>query len=111
MKVTISPQEMTLGEMEEFEAASGSGIDGLYQLIDGREKVSLSEVPLKMITALVWIFAKRDDPGLTMDQVRATRMVDLEFGDPPAEAGAVASAATSRRSAASTTSRRKTSGR
>ncbi|MFN0096086.1 MAG: hypothetical protein ACKVVT_15095 [Dehalococcoidia bacterium] len=110
IKITIDTTKLTLGEMEDFEAAAGASIGELARITEGKETVKLTDVPVKMLTALAWIFARRENPTLTLAAVRDTQLTDLEFTDPFVDAGTAASSGSSRPSATSTSSRRRRSG-
>lgn len=105
MQVEIDLKKLTLGELELAEEMYGGLIGPLMNdLTSGRP------IPFKMNNIIIWLFARRQDPSLTLDDIRAMGE-DLDVLLPPAPAtGAAASSSGSRSSRASTTSRRKTSG-
>ena len=110
MKLEIDPHSMTLGEMEDFEAAAGASFAELAKLFDSGQPVRMSEIPIRILTAMVWIFGRRADPELTIEATRKIKLMDLAAELPPSTAGEAASSATSRSSRTSTSSRRRNSG-
>lgn len=92
MKLTFDFDELTVGDIEDFEDACGIPIFEVKQ----------GSVPTKALAPLIWISERRNNPAFTLDDARKVRVSDLEYGDPPAEAGDGASTAGSRRSQSST---------
>lgn len=86
MQVNIDPQSLTLGDLEDWEAATGKDSAGLLAKFD-KGGFSLQDLSVRELTVLVWISARKDDPGLTLDDVRASKLVDLELNRPLAGAG------------------------
>lgn len=98
MKLTINYDELTVGDVEDFEAACGIDITALGP----------GAVPTKALAPLIWITQRRVDPSFTLEDARRVRFTDLEIASPPAGAGPAGSTAGSRRSRSSTgTPRRK----
>lgn len=113
MKLTIDPNSLTFQDIEDMEEATGRPIGEFLAKFQGRDgkDISLAEFPAKMLTAMVWVFGRREEPGLTLEGARAMRLAELEMNNPPAEAGgATKGSGGSRSSRGSTGSRRRISG-
>lgn len=78
-KITIDLDDLTLGEMDDFEKASGIGVQDLQ---DG-------SMPTQAVIALVWLSQRRANPKYTIEDARKVRMSELDFdGNPtPAKPG------------------------
>ena len=113
MKLTIDPEQMTLRDMEDLEQVSGKPVGEFIAKFQGKAggDIRLVDFDAKTIVAMVWIFGRKSEPGLTLDAARDTALASLEFDVPPGEAGGAARASNgSRSSRASTASRRRISG-
>lgn len=111
MKLQIDPASMTLGDMEDYEAASGSTVGRLIERFEDGGPIGVRDFTTRELVALVWVFARRADPGLTVEDVREMRLIDLEFESPPSEAsGAPRGSTGSPSSRESTGSRPQSSG-
>jgi hypothetical protein len=60
---------LTLGDIEDFETASGVSVT---TLTDG------GTLPVKAVVALVWVVRRQTEPAFTLDDARRLRMADLE---------------------------------
>ncbi len=83
--IAISIDEFTLGEIEELEELTGMTLRALM-----RRMQSDDGAPTKAVSALAWIARRRAEPELTLDDVRALRLSEIEFAgaaeaDEPAE--------------------------
>lgn len=78
----LSIADMTLGEAELFEEHSGLAVMELSRRASSSEDGEV-ELPLKAITALLWLSRRREDPEVTIEQVREVKVTDmaLDFGD------------------------------
>lgn len=61
----INITDLTLAECEEFEAETGVLITSLDEG---------GEVPIKVLTALVWLTKRRDEPSFTLDDARKVKL-------------------------------------
>jgi len=61
--ILVDPDDLTLGEVEDFEQASGTSI----------ANVLAGEVSARALIALVWVMKRRDNPAFTMDDARKIR--------------------------------------
>lgn len=114
MRLEINPETMTLRDIEDMEAATGRPIGEFLARFEGRQagEVRLTDFPAKMLTAMVWVFGRKTEPTLTLEEARDTALVELDFSLPPEGAGGTERASNgSRNSRASTGSRRRNSGR
>ncbi len=76
MKITLDPDKVTLGDLEDFEDASGQDLDRVLASVD--ESGAVQNMRMKTVLALVWVFGRKTDPSLTLDQVRAWPMSELD---------------------------------
>ena len=113
MKLAIDPEAMTLRDIEDMEAVSGRPIGEFLGRFQGKssEQITLGDFDAKTIVAMVWVFGRKNEPGLTLDEARDTRLMDLGFETPPDGASGTERASSgSQNSRASTASRRRISG-
>ena len=75
-KLSIDLNDLTLGEMEDFEKLSG------IKLSD----VEGGSVPAAALIALVYISKRRTDPKYTIKKARAVKVTDLQLGADPTPA-------------------------
>ena len=101
-KLRFDPDDLTLGELEEFETVTGKPLDEVMSeqpVIDAdgkpvRDKrgrpVRQVRMSMKEVIALMWLIRRRDEPGFTLDDARKLRVADLnelelvQAGDPKA---------------------------
>lgn len=88
-KLRFNPEDLTLGELEEFEEVTGRPFDEVMsekEVIgpDGkpvRDKrgrpVRQVRMAMKEITALMWLLTRREDPQFTIEQARKLKISDL----------------------------------
>lgn len=105
MKLTLDFDELTVGDIEDFEAACQSDIFTMVKA-DGT-----LDVPLRAIAPLIWITERQRNPDYTLEDARRVKLSEIERGDPPAAAGPARSTAGSRRSPSSTGTPRRKSAR
>lgn len=74
--ISLDIDDLDLGEAEDFEAASGMA------LLDLKGK----QLPVKALTALVWIVKRRSNPKFTLKQARRVKVTSIDFVSDPTEA-------------------------
>lgn len=91
MKLSINPDDMTLGDMEDFEDATGVSLskalspvpvldeNGNRVLDDKGRPVKEANVTAKSLIALVWITTRRTNPEFTLADARNVKVTELEF--------------------------------
>lgn len=62
-------EDLTLGDIEDFEAAGGVPMTALA---DG------GQLPFKAVIALVWVIRRQQEPDFTLEDARRLRMAELE---------------------------------
>jgi hypothetical protein len=72
VKIRLDPDELTLGDAEDIEAA-GFDLAGLGRLVE------TGKVPLKLAVLLVWITGRKVDPSFTYEDARALKVTELEI--------------------------------
>jgi len=112
IRLEFDPNDLTLGDMEDIEAATGEPFGAFAQRFQGKSEAEvLATLPSKVLTAMVWIAGRRNDPTFTLQRARDTKATEIEAGRPPAKAaGTQRSSGGSPNSRASTASRRRISG-
>jgi hypothetical protein len=80
VKVTFDPGSMTLGEIEEFEEITGHRM----------EELGPKTIRTKDIVALIFLQERRVNPAYSLDDARAIKLSEFEFG-PPTNAAPAAS--------------------
>ncbi|CCF83649.1 hypothetical protein [Nitrolancea hollandica] len=69
LNLNIDPNDFTLGDIEDFEAYCGQP----FELLLGKGAV----VSGKMLTALIWVIKRREDPSYTTEQARTIKLSDF----------------------------------
>jgi len=101
-KLRFDPDDLTLGELEEFETATGKPLDEVMseQPVVGADGKPVRDkrgrplqqvrMTMKEVIALMWLIRRRDEPGFTLEDARKLRVADLnelelvQNGDPKA---------------------------
>lgn len=90
--LTLNPDDLTLGEMEEFEDIAGRPLADVMRgevalddedkpVRDARGKVVREIRPrVKEITALVFLAKRRSDPSYTLAGARGVKLTELRLG-------------------------------
>lgn len=69
MDLTLNPFDLTLEEGEEFESYTGQSITALKPNVTPSAKV---------VTALIWLLKRREEPSFTLAQARQLRYSEVE---------------------------------
>lgn len=100
-KITLNLDNMTLGDMEDFEDATGKTVEELLGsepvLDENGRKVAdpddpkgrplmKTKVSMRAMVGLIYISLKKDNPSITPADVRAMPINDFEFEEDPTEA-------------------------
>jgi len=72
MKLDLDPDNLTLGDMEDFEAVAGRG------LTEAMEDYKAGTISMKEVVGLVWICGRAANPAFTLDDARRLKVTDLE---------------------------------
>ena len=76
IRMTVNIDELTLGELEEFEEATD------LRLVGG----DLDKMPMKALVYLVYLAQRKADPAYTLEDARSLKMGDIEImGGTPIE--------------------------
>lgn len=75
MKLTLDPNKITVGDIEDFEEATGSG---LMEMVSKLSVDGMTEMRGRDIKALIWIARRQDDPSFTLEQTRAVTLGELQ---------------------------------
>lgn len=96
MDLTINPFDLTLEEGEEFEAYTGQSITAFKANVTPSAKV---------VTALIWLLKRREQPAFTLAQARQLRYSEVEvvLGSLPFAAAAPGDGSASSPSSATST--------
>lgn len=73
MKIEFNVDDLTLGEAEDLEEYLGMGLDEIGAALKG------GQASTKMVTALVWIAKRKEEPAFTLAQARNVKVAELEF--------------------------------
>lgn len=92
----VDPDDLTLGELDDFEQAVGESFEVMLRgrpvkdddgrvVVDPRTKKPKREVQptFKQVIALVWIAKRREDPTFTIEQARHIKLAELQIGQTP----------------------------
>jgi len=69
-KIVIDPQQLTLGEIEDVEQATGKGLSDLFTTEAGG------------LLVMVFVEFRRTDPTFTWEQARAVKFSDIDVDRP-----------------------------
>lgn len=94
MKFSIDPDGFTLGDMEDFEEVTGKTLQSALKPVpifdeetgerakdEKGRPLSAADVTAKVLTALVWLSARADNPDLTLADARKIKVTELVFED------------------------------
>lgn len=73
-KLTVNIDDLTLGELEDFEEAAGISVADI--------QARGGSMPVRAVSALVWVTKRRDDKDFTLDQARKIKLSEVEFTNP-----------------------------
>lgn len=72
-KIVIDAAELTLGDLEDFEKVSGATYAELTKLKSGENP------PLNVLIGLIYVFGRKHNPEMTLDDVRNVNLGKLEI--------------------------------
>lgn len=99
MKIRLDINDLTLGEIEEFEELTGTTVGSIKE----------GSFTAKQMRAAVWLALRKDNPEMTFDDTKDLTLRELNISVvPPAGAGPAATANGSRPSARSSAGARRT---
>lgn len=75
--VDVDLDAFTLGDIEDFEEASGVTFMQLHSALQNNDYSVLSG---KIIKALAWIMKRHEDPDFTLEQAREVSLGDVDLG-------------------------------
>lgn len=77
--MAFDPNELTLGDMEDLETASGIPFDKITEALSTEGTAP----PIALVIALVWVMRRKSEIGLKLEDVRSTRIADISamFGE------------------------------
>lgn len=73
MKIKLDIDELTFGDMEDFEEFAG------VPLMEAMQQVQAGQMPLKPAIGLIWICQRAINPNFTLDDARKVKLNDLEI--------------------------------
>lgn len=81
----IDPDDLTIGDLEDFEDITGQSFDQAFQA-NGN---GTAHVSAKAIKAMVFLVKRRDDPSFTLDDARNVKIgaLDIATKEDPTDAG------------------------
>ena len=70
-KITLEldVDSLTLGEIEQLEEIANRAIGEIFDIVSGVQPMRAS-----VLTAIVWLVKRRQDPSFTVEQARSTRV-------------------------------------
>jgi len=84
VQITFDINALSLEDAEDLEEYTGIPVMKLSAALEA------GAVPTKVLTAMVWILKRREDPSFTLAAARALRFNDLEVELPKAGAAVAA---------------------
>lgn len=70
--LVVDFDDLELGELEDFEEATG---------LDFTQMKPGKALPVKALTALVWIVKRRTEPDFTIEDARKMKLSTVDLGD------------------------------
>ncbi len=110
-KLSIDPNAMTIGDLEDFEDIVGMSMDKAFKPVPAlddegnrlygepddkgiRRPEMTVELSTKALKALVWIIKRQADPNFTLDDARKVKVSELDIeGEPDSSADPTVAAA------------------
>ncbi|MDG4826019.1 hypothetical protein O7635_29570 [Asanoa sp. WMMD1127] len=96
LDLNLNPDELTLGDLEDFEAHTGTTIDKAFKtvpvfddetgerLFDEKGRpITTTEVSAKTLVCLVWIVVRKSNPDFTVADARNVRVTSLTLSEAP----------------------------
>lgn len=77
MDLKLDPNSLTVGDLIDFEAATGEKWSDVFK--------SNQQPSGNALAALVWILGRRDDPSFTLEAARDVKVTELAFSEAVAE--------------------------
>lgn len=75
MEIKFNPDDLTLGEAEEFEEYAGITVASL-------SRIDAANTPTKVLTAMLYVARKRENPSITWAEVRALKFSEFSLEVP-----------------------------
>jgi hypothetical protein len=81
----FSASSLTVGDLEDLEEITGQSFGDLFSLLGQLEAGGMHKLPIKLITALVFVIRRHENPDFTLADARKVRINELELvlGDEP----------------------------
>lgn len=77
MKISLDPNDLTFGDMEDFEQFTGQGLMDTFAKVG--ESGDLNGLSVKAVVGLLWICGRQGDPAFTVDDARKVKLTELEI--------------------------------
>ena len=75
----FSAASLTVGDLEDMEEMSGLSFAEVFSMLGEMETGGIHKLPMKLITALVLVIRRHDDPAFTLADARKVRLTELEL--------------------------------
>lgn len=91
IEINLSEDSLTIGDLEDFEELTGSTFDEAMKpthlkdddgnlMYDDKGRPTMGVKPsMKMVIALAYISARKNDPEITLERIRNTSVKDFAF--------------------------------
>lgn len=95
MELKLNPDDLTLGDLEDFEEYVGKPVDEVVKPVpaldeDGNRKFDdkgrpemTMKVPTKAVICLVWLVQRKDNPAFTIGDARNVKVSSLVLAETP----------------------------
>lgn len=77
MKIKLNPNDLTFGDLEDFEQFTGKGLMDTFDTVGTNGNVQALDV--KSVVGLLWISGRQQDPSFTLEQARKVKISELEI--------------------------------
>jgi hypothetical protein len=96
--ISVDLGALTLGDIEDVEEAAGLSFSAIVEQLGG-ERLP----PARVLTALVWVFRRKENPDYTLDEARHLKLSEVRISggsgdvteDPPSSPAGVGAQSTS----------------
>lgn len=77
MKITLDPNQLDFGDLEDFEEFTGQGLMETFDKIGASGDVK--DLKVKTVVGLLWICGRQENPNFSLTDARRVKLTELEI--------------------------------